>query len=66
MISSMQANLTIKELKKNQNNSLWENTHTKLSYNDAQTNVKMHHDHEEYSWRDLQGLSWIFEKEVYN
>jgi len=61
----MQSKLTIQKLKENQNRSLWQNTQTKLPCNEGQTNVEMHCNHDKYSWRDIQGLSWIFEKEVY-
>ena len=61
----MQAKPTIQELR------FEENTETPLQSNQFKSTYKeyptkvTYHDTKEYYWRDIQGLSWIFDKEEY-
>jgi len=58
----MQTKPTIQELEFRQNISLWPDNSLRLKYKENQAKVKQHIQ-ERYSWRDIQGLSWIFENE---
>jgi len=60
----MQRKPSTQELEFSQNSSLWQNNQLRLTRKENPTEVKPQ-SLERYSWRDIQGLSWIFEEEVY-